>query len=126
MMPRITKTVATKKKVTKKAAKKKVVRAKKPGSGGLGWDPKALKKGDTVLYKNVGYGLTTYEWGRNDVQKIKGQKLFTDTFDSFGMDWDEATGTWKFDGGLGLVCYVVDPNDQVAKREADEYEEAIA
>ena len=122
-MPRITKTVAsnkklTKKKVTKKATKKKVVHA--------GWDPKALKKGDTVLYKNVGYGLTTYEWGRNDVQKIKDQKLFTDTFDSVGMDWDEATGTWKFDGGLGLVCYVVDPNDQVAKREADEYEKEIA
>lgn len=63
-----------------------------------------LKPGDKFAYKNVGYGLTSYEVG-NDAIKIRKGKLFTETFDSMGMEW---TGqTWKFDGGLGLVTTIV-------------------
>ncbi|KKT28113.1 hypothetical protein A3G55_02450 [Candidatus Giovannonibacteria bacterium RIFCSPLOWO2_12_FULL_44_25] len=63
-----------------------------------------LKSGDKFAYKNVGYGLTSYEIG-DDALKIKSGKLFTKTFDSTGMEW---TGqTWKFDGGLGLVTTIV-------------------
>jgi len=63
-----------------------------------------LKPGDKFAYKNVGYGLTSYEGG-SDAIGVKKGKLFTETFDSMGMEW---TGTtWKFDGGLGLVTYIV-------------------
>ncbi|MBI2108679.1 MAG: hypothetical protein HYT93_00660 [Parcubacteria group bacterium] len=63
-----------------------------------------LKPGDKFAYKNVGYGLTSYEDG-SDAIEIKKGKLFTETFDSMGMEWTGAT--WKFDGGLGLVTYIV-------------------
>lgn len=65
---------------------------------------KNLKPDDKFVYKNVGHGLTSYELG-SDAIKIRKGKLFTETFDSTGMEW---TGkTWKFDGGMGLITTIV-------------------
>ena len=58
------------------------------------------------VYKNVGYGLTSYEEG-NDFHEIRDGKLITETFDSEGMTWDEAESCWKFDGGLGMITYAI-------------------
>lgn len=69
---------------------------------------RTLEPGDKFAYQNVGYGLVSYENG-SDAIRVKKGKLFTDTFNSTGMEW---TGeTWKFDGGLGLVTYIVLPED---------------
>lgn len=78
-------------------------------------DLKKLKAGDKFFYKNVGYGLTSYELG-DDIVTQKGGKLFTRTFDSYGMEWDDRRETWCFDGGLGLKCYIVGFEDEAAKR----------
>lgn len=63
-----------------------------------------LKPGDEFAYKNVGFGYITYEKGGDVVEKKKG-KLFTETFSKMGMEWNGKT--WKFDGGVGLVSYIV-------------------
>jgi hypothetical protein len=64
---------------------------------------KNLKKGDKVYYRNTGYGMTSYE-GPDKVLKRKGEKLYTETFDSSGLDWNGHE--WVFDSGLGLVTHV--------------------
>ena len=64
---------------------------------------KGLKSGDEFAYKNVGFGLTSYEKGHGEVWR-KGGKLFTSTFDSMGMEWNGET--WVFDGGLGMKTYI--------------------
>jgi hypothetical protein len=71
-------------------------------------DLKKLKKGDLVAYKNVGYGIISYERG-DAVTAIKGGKLYTPTFDSRGMTWDSFANAWVFDGGLGLKTYAILP-----------------
>jgi len=71
----------------------------------------SLKEGDSVIYKNVGYGLVSYEPGEQDVIGIKKGKLFTNTFDSIGMEWDKRQQLWKFDSGLGLVTYAIPADD---------------
>ena len=81
------------------------------------FDIRKPKKGDSIIYKNVGYGLTSYEPGHKTVIGVKNGKLFTDSFDSEGMDWDEATNSWVFDGGLGLRTYAIAPDDPVGLRE---------
>lgn len=63
-----------------------------------------LRPGDKFAYKNVGFGCTSYEKGDNVIEVRRG-KLFTETFDGMGMEWDGET--WKFDGGVGLVTYIV-------------------
>ncbi len=65
---------------------------------------KELKPGDEFAYKNVGYGCVTYDHG-GDAVEIKNGKLYTESFSEMGMEWDGRT--WKFDGGLGLVTYIV-------------------
>ena len=65
---------------------------------------KNLRSGVQFAYQNVGFGATTYESGDDTVWRKKG-KLFTSTYDKFGMEWDGKT--WKFDGGLGLVTRIV-------------------
>lgn len=65
---------------------------------------KSLKSGDAFAYKNVGYGLVSYEEGDEKIWR-KGGKLFTPTFDSIGMEWNGQT--WEFDGGLGLKTLVI-------------------
>lgn len=81
-------------------------------------DLQKLKKGDKFFYKNVGYGLVTYEKG-NDFLKIEDGRLFTRTFDSIGFQWGPKG--WFFDGGLGLVTYVVgaDNKEAIAQCEND-------
>lgn len=64
------------------------------------------------MYKNVGYGLTTYEG--DTVTDIVDGKLFTGCFSSEGMSWDDRAQTWKYDGGLGLVCTIVPIDDPQA------------
>lgn len=86
-------------------------------------DLKNLKEGDSVIYKNVGYGLTSYERGDNDVIEIKDGNLYTNTFDSMGMNWDNARNCWKFDGGLGMVTYAIAADDQEALEWIEEYED---
>lgn len=76
-------------------------------------DLSKLKPGDKFFYKNVGYGLTSYERG-DDAVEIRDGKLFTKTVNSFGMDWDDNAKTWVFDGGLGMTCSIVGPDDQAA------------
>lgn len=65
---------------------------------------KNLKSGDEFAYQNVGFGATTYESGDNKLWRKRG-RLFTDTFDKQGMEWDG--NTWKFNGGLGLITRIV-------------------
>ena len=84
------------------------------------WDARKLRKGDSVIYKNIGYGLVSYESGSKDVIGISKGRLFTDTFDRIGMEWDERKKTWFFDSGLGLRTEIVDPADPVAAREVAE------
>ena len=74
-------------------------------------DLKNLEAGDDVIYKNVGYGLTSYEEGKGEVVEIKDGRLFTNSFDREGMQWDERTQSWKYDGGLGLVTYAIAADD---------------
>lgn len=63
-----------------------------------------LKQGDEFAYKNVGFGLTSYENG-GDVLGRQKEKLFTDAFSKMGMDWNGST--WVFDSGLGMKTYIV-------------------
>jgi hypothetical protein len=67
---------------------------------------KNIKSGDEFAYKNIGYGLVSYERGGGDerVWRTKG-RLYTDTFSSIGMEWDGTT--WVFDGGLGMTTKIV-------------------
>lgn len=60
---------------------------------------KNLGPKDKFSYKNIGYGLISYEEG-SDAIGVKKGKLYTDTFDKMGMEWNGTT--WVFDGGLGL------------------------
>jgi hypothetical protein len=76
-----------------------------------------LKPGDKFFYKNVGYGLTSYERG-DDAVEIKDGKLFTETFNTFGMEWKN--DQWVFDGGLGMKTFIVGPDDQKAIAECED------
>ena len=69
---------------------------------------KSLKSGQKFCYKNIGFGLTSYEDGSEKVWRKSG-KLFTPTFDSMGMEWNGKT--WEFDGGLGMKTLIVLPED---------------
>lgn len=78
-----------------------------------------MKKGDMVFYKNIGYGVVSYE-GPDMVIRKRGNRLYTQAFDKQGLKWDGRT--WVFDGGLGLVTYVVSfddipPNERAALEE---------
>ena len=66
-------------------------------------DLKKINKKTEFVYKNVGFGLVSYEDGCDYVCKKKG-KLYTEMFDC-GMEWNGHT--WEFDGGLGLRTLVV-------------------
>ncbi len=111
---------ATKKAVKKKTAKKKAV--KKAVRKSTKYDLRNLVKGDSVIYKNVGYGLITYEHGKNHVLGIKDGILTTKTFDSSGMEWDEFRSCWAApDSGLGLRCYAISKNDPDALKWIKDY-----
>ena len=80
-------------------------------------DLKNLKPGDKFFYKCVGYGLTSYERG-DDVVEIRDGKLFTNTFDTYGLEWNGTT--WVSDGALGLKTYIVSADDPRAIAECEE------
>ena len=84
-------------------------------------DLKTLKEGDSVIYKNVGYGLTSYEPGNNDVIEIKDGKLYTNCFNSTGLEWFDPQKCWKFDGGLGLITYAISADDKAGLTYIEEY-----
>ena len=67
---------------------------------------KNLKAGDEFAYKNIGYGLVSYEKGDDATGRKKG-RLMTECFSDIGMDWDERQETWFFDSGLGLRTEIV-------------------
>ena len=67
-------------------------------------------------YRNVGYGLATFEWG-NDFDRYEDGKLFTRCFDTYGMEWKG--GHWVFDGGLGMRTYLVRKSDMTPKQIAE-------
>lgn len=67
-----------------------------------------LAAGEKVTYKNVGFGLVSYE--TDTVTGMRNGRLITGSYESTGMEWDDARNTWKFDVGLGMVSYIV-PND---------------
>lgn len=56
-----------------------------------------------AFYRNVGYGLTSYE-GPDEVVGIRKGRLFTETFER-GMEPTGREGEWVFDGGLGMRTY---------------------
>lgn len=58
-----------------------------------------------LVYKNVGFGVVSYEYCNDDNLKIKNGKLLTETFDREGLSWDGEY--WKYNGGLGMVTYLV-------------------
>lgn len=69
-------------------------------------DLRKLKAGDEdkVVYRNTGYGLTTYERVRGIIGVKKGA-LYTSSFDrGDGMTWNGVT--WVFDCGLGLATSI--------------------
>ncbi len=73
---------------------------------------KDIKVGDRIAYKNVGYGLTSYEDNDDTVIEVGENYILTDCFNAMGgMKWNDAAQTYKFDGGLGLVCYAVPIDD---------------
>ena len=76
-----------------------------------------LKAGDKFFYRNDGYGLTSYERG-DDAIEIHDGKLFTDTFDKIGMEWDGKT--WVFDGGLGIKTSIVAADDPRALAQCED------
>lgn len=60
-------------------------------------------------YKNVGYGVISYEGG-NDFDRYEDGALFTDTFDrDGGLQWGR--GEWFYDGGLGMRTSVIKRDD---------------
>jgi len=89
------------------------------GSSGLANKPldlKRLKPGDQFSYKNIGYGLVSYEDG-SDAIGIKNGRLFTDTFDKVGMEWNGKT--WVFNGGLGMTTEIASI-EELRKYEAEQ------
>lgn len=56
-----------------------------------------------AYYRNVGWGVTSYE-GPDDVIAIRKGRLFTESFER-GMDPTGNDGEWMFDGGLGMRTY---------------------
>lgn len=89
-------------------------------------DLKNLKPGDSVIYKNVGYGLTSYERGDGDVIEITDGRLYTRTFDRYGLVWNEKRQCWQSEGSLGLQVFAIAADDEVGLAEilADEAEDA--
>ena len=79
-----------------------------------------ITEGTEFAYKNVGYGLTSHEWG-SDFTHYEGGKLFTRCFDRIGMEWKG--GAWTFDGGLGMQSFLVRKSDmtpaQIAEANGD-------
>lgn len=68
-------------------------------------------------YKNVGYGVVSYEMGHGPIEQQDG-KLFTDTFESDGMVWKDGQG-WLFDSGLGLQTYAIAWEDLTPMQQAE-------
>ena len=71
-------------------------------------DLKKINAKTEFVYKNIGYGYISYERGNDFVCKKKG-KLYTQTFERSGMEWNG--NTWEFDGGLGLKTIVMLKSD---------------
>lgn len=78
---------------------------------------RSINKNTKFAYKNVGYGLASFEAG-DDFERYEGDKLHTSTFDSIGMHWHDTRG-WTFDGGLGLVTYLV-KKENMTQRQIEE------
>jgi hypothetical protein len=74
-----------------------------------------INEATEFAYKNVGYGLTTFEWG-SDFTHYEDGRLFTRCFDS-GMEWKN--GMWTFDGGLGMRTYLVRKSDMTPDQIAE-------
>ena len=75
-------------------------------------DLKQLKRGDKVFFKMTGFGMTTYE-GPEKVLENRGDKLFTQSYDEIGLDWDDLRKTWIFKDSP-LRTSVCDPADNAA------------
>ena len=73
---------------------------------------KNIKRGQQIAYKNIGFGLVSYEEPDEviSVSRTKG-KIFTSTFEREGMQWDGRKGVWFFDGGLGMRTEGIHPDD---------------
>lgn len=71
---------------------------------------KNIKIGDRILYKHIGYGLISYE-GPEEIIDKDDNKIYTSDFEEVGMEWDDKSQTYKYDGGLGLVTYAVPSDD---------------
>lgn len=89
----------------KKGVKLVVKKNPKKGSTKLKSPAKKAAKPEAreAFYRNVGYGLTSWE-GPDAVVAVRKGRLFTQTFDG-GMEPSGKDGEWKFDGGFGMVTY---------------------
>jgi hypothetical protein len=65
-------------------------------------DMKGFKKGAAVAYRMVGWGITNYE-GPDVITGIKGGRIFTETYDKFGFEWDEMRKSWRFSDGFSSL-----------------------
>ena len=75
--------------------------------------------------QSAGY---TVQWYRTGTGKdsgtgeaIKDGKLYTNCFNSTGLEWFEPQKCWKFDGGLGLITYAISADDKAGLTYIEEY-----
>lgn len=66
---------------------------------------KNLKPGDYFAYKNVGFGIVSYELG-SDALEVKNGKLITQIFFDTGMEWTGQTWQFEFETS-GLTTSIV-------------------
>lgn len=62
-------------------------------------DRKSFKKGTKVAYRLVGWGITNYE-GPDVITHIKDGRVFTETYDKYGFEWDETRKALRFCDGF--------------------------
>jgi hypothetical protein len=76
---------------------------------------KSFKKGAKVAYCLVGWGITNYE-GPDVITDIRDGRIFTETYDKYGFEWDEARKAWRFSDGFSDLKSTL-----VALEDADMY-----
>jgi len=65
-------------------------------------NPQKFKKGSKVAYRLVGWGITNYE-GPDEVTSIRAGRIYTETYDKYGFEWDEVRKAWRFSDGFSAL-----------------------
>jgi hypothetical protein len=79
-----------------------------------------ITKETKFAYKNVGYGLVSYEAG-DDFDRYEDGKLYTNTFSSYGMEW--RGDRWRHDSGFGMRSYLVRREDMTPEQIKEAWED---